>query len=101
MRRLTLSCLLSSAALVACGGGDSDTPPIASSSSSSSSVASSSSESSSSSSAPSFALPIALKDDQAIVFYERNDAEYDGWGLHLWNNETCGALDDAATGAIT
>ncbi|BFM21565.1 pullulanase-type alpha-1,6-glucosidase [Gilvimarinus japonicus] len=101
MRRLTLSCLLSSAALVACGGGDSDTPPIASSSSSSSSVASSSSESSSSSSAPSFALPVALKDDQAIVFYERNDAEYDGWGLHLWNNETCGALDDAATGAIT
>ncbi|WP_232301221.1 pullulanase-type alpha-1,6-glucosidase [Gilvimarinus agarilyticus] len=101
MRRLTLTCLLSTAVLAACGGSnDTDTPPVTPSSSSSSSSESSSSESSSSS-VPSIDLPVTLESDQAIIFYQRDDADYQGWGLHLWNNETCGALDDAAIGAIT
>src|SRR5690554_1919195 len=88
MRHLTLSCLLSTTFLIACGGGGSDSPPATSSSASSSSVVSSSSQSSSSS-LPSFALPITLENDQAIVFYHRDDGAYDGWGLHLWNTDNC------------
>jgi len=100
MRHLTLSCLLSTTFLIACGGGGSDSPPATSSSASSSSVVSSSSQSSSSS-LPSFALPITLENDQAIVFYHRDDGAYDGWGLHLWNTDNCRALTDASIGAIT
>ena len=101
MRRLTLTCLLSTAILAACGySDDADTPPVTSSSSSSASAESSSSDSSSSN-MPSIDLPVTPESDQAIIFYQREDADYQGWGLHLWNNEACGALDDAAIGAIT
>lgn len=28
-------------------------------------------------------------DNEAIIFYNRSDANYEGWVLHLWNNDTC------------
>lgn len=28
-------------------------------------------------------------DNEAVIFYNREDADYDGWVLHLWNNDTC------------
>ncbi len=31
-----------------------------------------------------------LADDQIALFYNRDDGNYDGWGLHLWNGEGCG-----------
>lgn len=36
---------------------------------------------------------------EAVVYYKRDDGNYDDWGLHLWNNSTCDAVsDDALTG---
>ncbi|MDF2153956.1 alpha-amylase [Vibrio sp. CAU 1672] len=32
---------------------------------------------------------------EALVYYKRADGNYDGWGLHLWNNETCDAVASA------
>jgi pullulanase-type alpha-1,6-glucosidase len=31
---------------------------------------------------------------QAVIYYKRDDGNYDGWGLHLWNNATCDAVSD-------
>lgn len=31
-----------------------------------------------------------LTEDQIAVFYNREDGQYDGWGLHLWNGQACG-----------
>ncbi len=31
---------------------------------------------------------------QAVFYYKRDDGNYDGWGLHLWNNATCDAVSD-------
>ena len=36
------------------------------------------------------ATGLELTDDQIAIFYQREDANYDGWGLHLWNGEGCG-----------
>lgn len=33
---------------------------------------------------------LTLDDNQIAVFYNREDGEYDGWGLHLWNGQACG-----------
>ncbi|MEL7382079.1 MAG: pullulanase-type alpha-1,6-glucosidase [Pseudomonadota bacterium] len=33
---------------------------------------------------------------QAVIYYKRADANYDGWGLHLWNNGSCDAVANAA-----
>ncbi|WP_157497603.1 pullulanase-type alpha-1,6-glucosidase [Gilvimarinus chinensis] len=103
MRSITLGVFISAAMLSACGGSDSDDHSVSSSSieSSSSSSVSSSSVSSSSSSVPSMELPVALSDTQAIVFYSREDGNYDDWGLHLWNNAACGALADSAVEGVT
>ncbi|MDO6746760.1 pullulanase-type alpha-1,6-glucosidase [Gilvimarinus sp. 1_MG-2023] len=98
MRSVQITCLLTAAILSACGGGNDHSDNH---SSSSSSVASSSSQASSSSVAPGMELPVDLADDQAILFYQRSDEAYDGWGLHLWNDDACGALDADAIAAIT
>ncbi|WP_246143437.1 alpha-1,6-glucosidase domain-containing protein [Colwellia echini] len=37
---------------------------------------------------------VTAADDQLLIFYNRPDSEYDGWALHLWNNEACNAYAD-------
>ncbi|MCY7297040.1 alpha-1,6-glucosidase domain-containing protein [Alteromonas sp. a30] len=32
---------------------------------------------------------VSAQPGEAIIFYNRPDAEYDGWVLHLWNNDAC------------
>lgn len=93
-----LTGLLFTALLSACGGGGHDTDEASSSSLASSS---SSSSESSSSSVSQFELPVELGEQQAIIFYAREDDNYDGWGLHLWNDATCDALADAAVEGIS
>ena len=39
--------------------------------------------------------------NQAIVFYNRPDGEYDGYDLHIWNNGQCDAYTDAQMEGIT
>ena len=34
---------------------------------------------------------VMAADNQAIVFYNRPDGEYDGYELHIWNNGQCDA----------
>ncbi|WDE09364.1 pullulanase-type alpha-1,6-glucosidase [Thalassomonas haliotis] len=36
------------------------------------------------------ATGLELAEDQIAIFYQRQDGNYDGWGLHLWNGEGCG-----------
>nr|MDT0253837.1 hypothetical protein [Endozoicomonas sp.] len=36
-------------------------------------------------------------DKEAILYYKRPDGIYDGWGLHLFNNENCEAFGQADT----
>lgn len=33
---------------------------------------------------------VDLSDNQIAIYYQREDGDYDGWGLHLWNGEGCG-----------
>ncbi len=33
---------------------------------------------------------LSLAENQIAIFYQRDDANYQGWGLHLWNGEGCG-----------
>jgi pullulanase len=33
---------------------------------------------------------LQLAENQIALFYQREDANYQGWGLHLWNGEGCG-----------
>ncbi|WP_367989020.1 pullulanase-type alpha-1,6-glucosidase [Vibrio sp. NTOU-M3] len=30
---------------------------------------------------------------EAVIYYKRDDGNYTDWGLHLWNNATCDAID--------
>ncbi|MEW9796803.1 alpha-1,6-glucosidase domain-containing protein [Alteromonas sp. CYL-A6] len=56
---------------------------------------------------PTLPEPVFFPDDnQAVLYYNRaavdadnspNDAAYDGWRLHTWNNDTCDAYADADT----
>ncbi|MDO3383619.1 pullulanase-type alpha-1,6-glucosidase [Gilvimarinus algae] len=101
MRSMQLCCLIAAALLSACGGGTNVHDNVSSSSLASSSSSEMSSSSSSSSSAPSIELPVALADDQAIIFYLREDGNYDNWGLHLWNNDACNALAESAVEGVT
>jgi pullulanase len=39
--------------------------------------------------------------NQAIIFYNRPDGEYDGYELHIWNNGQCDAYTDAQMEGIT
>ncbi|WP_333607709.1 alpha-1,6-glucosidase domain-containing protein [Arsukibacterium sp.] len=34
--------------------------------------------------------------NQAVIYYYRQDSDYDGWILHAWNNEECNAYADYA-----
>lgn len=46
--------------------------------------------------------PVVTADEnQLVVFYNRPDADYDGWILHLWNDDSCDAYADFASGAGT
>ncbi len=40
---------------------------------------------------------LELADNQIAVFYSREDGQYDGWGLHLWNGQACGDYAPATT----
>lgn len=35
------------------------------------------------------AEPLEPGPDEALLYYQRSDSAYDGWGLHLWNTATC------------
>ncbi|RHW77758.1 alpha-1,6-glucosidase domain-containing protein [Colwellia sp. RSH04] len=50
------------------------------------------------------ALPepiVTAGDNQLVIFYNRPDANYEGWILHLWNNSECDAYADFASDAGT
>uniref|UniRef100_UPI000688512C alpha-amylase n=1 Tax=Psychromonas ossibalaenae TaxID=444922 RepID=UPI000688512C len=32
---------------------------------------------------------------EALIYYKRDNADYDGWGLHVWNNESCDSVKTA------
>ncbi len=32
---------------------------------------------------------VTAAENEAVLFYNREDGEYDGWVLHLWNNDAC------------
>lgn len=32
---------------------------------------------------------LVAQENEAVVFYNRPDGEYEGWVLHLWNNDNC------------
>lgn len=32
---------------------------------------------------------VTAAENEAVLFYNRPDGDYEGWVLHLWNNETC------------
>lgn len=32
---------------------------------------------------------VAPEENEAVLYYSREDGDYDGWVLHLWNNEQC------------
>jgi len=40
---------------------------------------------------------LTLEENQIAVFYNREDGEYDGWGLHLWNGQACGNYSEPTT----
>lgn len=40
---------------------------------------------------------VTAGDNELVVFYNRPDANYQDWVLHLWNNETCDAYSDFAS----
>jgi pullulanase len=44
---------------------------------------------------------VTAGEDQLVVFYNRPDDNYQNWVLHLWNNESCNAYADFASGAGT
>ncbi|MBU3001852.1 alpha-1,6-glucosidase domain-containing protein [Paraglaciecola arctica] len=44
---------------------------------------------------PSLPLPqVTAAENELVVFYNRPDANYQGWVLHLWNNQSCDAYAD-------
>jgi len=48
------------------------------------------------------AAPLIKPDtDQGIIYYRRDDQQYDGWTIHAWNNEECDAYNDYDSGAGT
>ncbi|MHC5112500.1 MAG: pullulanase-associated domain-containing protein, partial [Planctomycetota bacterium] len=45
---------------------------------------------------PSLPAPsVMAAENQAIIFYNRPDGDYEGWELHIWNNGQCDAYSDA------
>ena len=50
------------------------------------------------------ALPqpiVTAGDNELVVFYNRPDDSYQSWVLHLWNNDSCDAYADFASGGGT
>jgi len=39
---------------------------------------------------------VSAGENEFVIFYSRPDANYTGWGLHLWADATCDAYDGAA-----
>ena len=44
---------------------------------------------------------VTAGDNELVVFYNRPDENYQNWVLHLWNNDSCDAYADFASGAGT
>lgn len=44
---------------------------------------------------------VTAGDNELVVFYNRPDENYQDWVLHLWNNDSCDAYADFASGAGT
>jgi pullulanase len=44
---------------------------------------------------------VTAGDNELVIFYNRPDASYQNWVLHLWNNDSCDAYADFASGAGT
>ena len=38
---------------------------------------------------------------EAVIHYKRADGNYDGWGLHIWNNDTCDSIADSALEGVS
>ncbi len=32
---------------------------------------------------------VVLKSNQVVIYYQRKDSNYDGWGLHIWDDNGC------------
>lgn len=39
---------------------------------------------------PASAAPLDPGPDEALLYYQRADGDYAGWGPHLWNTASCG-----------
>ncbi|GAC22206.1 alpha-1,6-glucosidase domain-containing protein [Paraglaciecola arctica] len=44
---------------------------------------------------------VTAGDNELVVFYNRPDENYQSWVLHLWNNDSCDAYADFASGGGT
>ena len=44
------------------------------------------------------AEPLEPGSDEALLYYQRNDNAYVGWGLHLWNTRSVPAYATAPAG---
>lgn len=38
---------------------------------------------------------------EAVIHYKRDDGNYEGWGLHLWNNDSCDSIADSALAGVS
>nr|WP_298147300.1 pullulanase-type alpha-1,6-glucosidase [uncultured Pseudomonas sp.] len=43
------------------------------------------------------AAPLEPGPDEALLYYQRDDNAYDGWGLHLWNTSQCSGVRDGTS----
>ena len=82
-----LICTALSTGLFACGGGGSDP----SNASNNSDVAITVEENTT---LPDFV--VTAGENELVIFYNRPDNNYAGWGLHLWADDTCDAYDGSA-----
>lgn len=44
---------------------------------------------------------VTAGENELVIFYNRADSNFDGWVLHLWNNDSCDAYADFASDAGT
>ena len=43
------------------------------------------------------AEPLQPGPDEALLYYQRSDGDYAGWGLHLWNTPQCSGVRDGTS----
>ena len=43
------------------------------------------------------AEPLQPGPDEALLYYQRSDGDYAGWGLHLWNTAQCSGVRDGTS----